>query len=131
MKEKSMSEPISGTAAGLFGWKALGGLAGAAGIGAGFASYIVMTTTKPKDDREFRAAISSTIAGSLFGGAAAIKYLAIEGWAHDPIGLMGMGGVMLSCGLPAWLLVRALFKYMEKKKDADIAEIIKDVKEVI
>lgn len=131
MKAKEMSEPISGTAAGLFGWKVLGGLAGAAGIGAGVASYIVMMMTKPTDDREFRAALASTISGSLLGGAAAIKKLGIERWADDMIGLMGMGGVMLSCGLPAWLLVRAFFKYMEKKKDADIAEIIKDVKEVM
>ena len=131
MKVENMSEPISGTAAGVAGWKLLGGLAGAAGIGAGFASYIVMTMTKPKDDREFRVALSSTIAGSLLGGAAAVKYLGIEHWAKDIIGLMGIGGVMLSCGLPAWLIIRALFHYMEKRKDADITEIIKDVKEVV
>lgn len=126
-----MSEPISTGAAGIVGWKALGGLAGAGGIGAGFASYIVMTMTKPKDDREFRVALSSTIAGSLLGGAAAVKYLGIEHWAKDIIGLMGIGGVMLSCGLPAWLIIRALFHYMEKRKDADITEIVKDVKELV
>lgn len=121
-----MSEPISGTAAGIFGWKALGGLAGAAGIGAGVASYIVMTMTKPKDDREFRVALASTIAGSLGGGAALIKYLGVEHWSSDLIGLMGQGGLMFTCGLPAWLLIRALFHYIEKRKDADITEIIAD-----
>lgn len=121
-----MSEPISTGAGGVVAWKALGGLAGAAGIGAGVASYIVMTMTKPKDDREFRVSLASTIAGSLFGGAAAVKYLGIEHWAKDIIGLMGMGGVMLACGLPAWLIIRALFHYIEKRKDADITDIIAD-----
>lgn len=121
-----MSEPISSTAAGIFGWKALGGLAGAAGIGAGVASYVVMTMTKPKDDREFRVSLACTIAGSLGGGAAAIKYFGIEQWSKDVIGLMGQGGVMFTCGLPAWLLIRALFHYIEKRKDADITEIISD-----
>lgn len=126
-----MSEPISGAAAGVAGWKVLGGLAGASGIGAGVAAYIVMTMTKPKDDKEFRVSMASTIAGSLLGGAAAIKYMGIEGWARDVIGLMGMGGVMLTCGLPAWLIIRALFHYIEKRRDADITEIVKDVKEMI
>lgn len=126
-----MSEPISGAAAGAAGWKIIGGLAGAAGIGAGLAAYVVMMMTKPKDDREFRVAIACTVIGSLGGGAALIKYLGVENWKEDIIGLMGMGGVMFTCGLPAWLLIRALFYYIEKKKDADIREIIKDVKEVI
>ncbi|MFC5551750.1 hypothetical protein [Massilia aerilata] len=123
-----MSEPISGAAAAgaAVGWKALGGLAGAAGIGAGFASYIVMTMTKPKDDKEFRVSMASTIAGSLLGGAAAIKYFGIEHWSKDIIGLMGQGGVMLTCGLPAWLIIRALFRYIEKRKDAGIDELVAD-----
>jgi len=131
MKVQNMSEPITTGAGGVVAWKALGGLAGAAGIGAGVASYIVMTMTKPKDDKEFRVSLASTIAASLGGGAAAIKYFGIEKWAGDVIGLMGMGGVMFTCGLPGWLLVRALFHYIEKRKDADLTEIIKDVKEMV
>lgn len=131
MKAQQMSEPITTGAGAAIGWKALGGLAGAAGIGAGVASYIVMTMTKPKDDREFRVSMASTIAGSLLGGAAAVKYLGIEHWAKDVIGLMGLGGVMLTCGLPAWLIIRALFHYMEKRKDADITEIIADGAEAV
>lgn len=133
-----MSEPISGAAAGVAGWKLLGGLAGASGIGAGIAAYIVMTMTKPKDDKEFRVSMASTIAVSLGGGASAIKYFGIEKWAGDVIGLMGLGGVMFACGLPGWLLVRALFHYMEKRKDADIldlaadgAQVVKTVKDAI
>lgn len=126
-----MSEPITTGAAGVASFKAIGGLAGAAGIGAGVASYVVMTMTKPRDDREFRVSLSCTIAGSLGGGAALIKYLGVERWANDVIGLMGMGGLMFTCGLPAWLLIRALFHYIEKRKDADITEIIADGAEAV
>jgi hypothetical protein len=126
MKVNQMSEPISGAAASVVGLKTLGGLVGAGGIGAGVAAYIVMAMTKPKDDKEFRVSMVSTVAASLGGGAAAIKYFGIEKWAGDFIGLMGMGGVMFACGLPGWLLIRALFHYIDKSKDADITEIISD-----
>lgn len=125
-----MSEPISGTAAGVAGWKILGGLAGT-GIGAGLAAYIVMSMTKPKTDQEWRVALFCTLAGSLGGGAALISWLGLQRWADDVFGLVGMFGIAFACGLPAWLIVRALFIYIEKKKDADITDIIKDVKEIV
>ena len=37
-----MSEPISGTAAGVAGWKILGGLAGMGAIGLGLAAFVVI-----------------------------------------------------------------------------------------
>jgi hypothetical protein len=33
---------------------------------------------------------------------------------------------MLTCGLPAWLIIRALFHYIEKRKDAGIDELVAD-----
>lgn len=126
-----MSEPISGTAAGVIGWKALGGLAGLGGIGAGFAAYVVMTMTKPKSDQEWHVALISTLIGSFCGGPALVKYLGLEHWIFDPFGLMGLLGICFLCGLPGWLLVRACFNYMNKKKDADITEILRDVKEIV
>lgn len=125
MKVQNMSEPISSTAAGIFGWKALAGLAGTGGIAAAIAAYVVMMKTKPKDE-EFGPTIACSVVGSLGGGAATIKYFGFEHWANDVIGLIGMGGIIFACGLPAWLLVRAMFKWMEKRKDADIAEILTD-----
>lgn len=126
-----MSEPFSGTAAGVAGWKALAGLAGAGGIAAAIAAYVVMMKTKPKDDGEFGVAMACTVVGSLGGGPALIKYLGIEGWSKDIIGLMGLGGIIFACGLPAWVLVRASFLFAEKRKGADLAEIVRDVKEVL
>lgn len=123
-----MSEPFSGTAAGVAGWKILGGLVGVGGIGAGLAAYVVYAKTKPKTDEEWRVSLVCTLIGSFCGGAAAVKYLGIEHWAQDMFGLMGIMGVAFTCGLPGWLVVRALFKYLDKKKDADLLEIVQDVK---
>lgn len=121
-----MSEPISGTAAGVAGWKIIGGLAGVGGIGAGLATYVVMTMTKPKSDQEWHIAILTTILGSICGGSALASYLGIQHWANDAIGLMGLIGVAFLCGLPSWLLVRGFFAYMDKKKNADIMELATD-----
>ena len=126
-----MSEPISSTAAGIAGWKLFGGLAATTGVGAGMATYIVMSLTKPKSDQEWRVALASTLMGSIFGGAAVIRYFNLQHWIEDLIGIVGMGGIMFTCGLPAWLLVRAAFLYMEKNRDKDLKDLIKDVKDTL
>lgn len=131
MKANNMSEPISGAAGAAAGWKIIGGLAGMGAIGAGLAAFVVMSMTKPQSDQEWRVALTCTLVGSIGGGAALVRYLGIQHWAHDPIGMVGMLCMVFACGLPAWALVRALFKYIDKRKDADLAELVRDVKEVI
>lgn len=126
-----MSEPISGTAAGVAGWKIIGGLAGMGAIGAGLAAFVVMSMTKPKSNEEWRVALVSTVVGSIGGGALLVRYLGIQHWAEDFFGTVAMLALVFACGLPAWAVVRALFKYLDKHKDADLAAIVKDVKEVI
>lgn len=131
MKAQTMSEPISGAAAGVAGLKALGASGVLAGIGAGAAAFVVMAKTKPETDKEWRIALVSTVMGSIGGGGALVRYLGIQDWVQDPFGMMGMLGVVFLCGLPAWGLVRALFRYLDKRRDADLAEIVKEVKESI
>jgi hypothetical protein len=126
-----MSEPISGTAAGVAGWKIIGGLAGMGAIGAGLATFVVMSMTKPKTDQEWRVALICTLVGSIGGGAALVRYLGIQKWVEDPFGMVAMLAVVFTCGLPAWALVRAVFIFIDKHRDADIAEIVKDVKEMV
>lgn len=130
-----MSEPISGTAAGVAGWKIIGGLAGMGAIGAGLATFVVMSMTRPRSDQEWRVALICTIVGSVGGGAALARYLGIQQWAQDPIGMVGLLCVVFTCGLPAWALVRALFLFLDKRKDADLLEVAqeigKGVKEVL
>jgi hypothetical protein len=126
-----MSEPISGTAAGVLGWKALGGLAGMGGIGAGLAAFVVMSMTKPKTDQEWRVALISTLVGSIGGGACLVRYLGLQHWADDVFGIIAMLALCFSCGLPAWAIVRALFKYLDKHKDDDLLELAQDAKKVL
>jgi hypothetical protein len=135
MKVKDMSEHISGAAATAAGLKTITGLAAGSGIGAGLAAFVVMSMTKPATDKEWRVALACTFAGSIGGGAALIKYLGIEHWAADILGLVGLGGIMFACGLPAWAIVRGFFLFLDKRPNADLLELAqeagKGVKEIL
>src|SRR5438128_10314723 len=131
MKVQNMSEPISTSAGGALAWKIIGGLAGMGAIGAGLAAFVVMSLTKPKTDQEWRVALICTLVSSIGGGSALVRWLGFQHWVEDPFGMIAMLAFAFACGLPGWALVRALFKYLDKRKDADLAEMIKDVKEAI
>lgn len=125
-----MTEPISSAAAGAAGWKLLGGLAGAGAIGAGLASIVVMCLMKPRSSEEWAVGLICTVVGSVGGGAAVIQHWQLQAWAETPIGLVAMLGLVFACGLPAWACVRWLFNYINRRRDADITQIVKEVKEV-
>lgn len=126
-----MSEPISTGAAGVAGWKILGGLAGMGAIGAGLAAFVVMSLTKPKTDQEWRVALICTLVSSIGGGSALVRWLGFQHWVEDPFGMIAMLAFAFACGLPGWALIRALFVFLDKRKDAGIDEIVKDAKEMI
>lgn len=125
-----MSEPISGAAAGAFGWKLLGGLVGIAAIGAGLASVVVMCAMTPRSPREWAVGLISTVVFSIGGGAAVIQHYGLDAWAHTPIGLVAMLGLVFACGLPGWAIVRWLFNYIELKRAATIADVVGDVRDM-
>lgn len=123
-----MSEPISGAAAGAAGWKLLGGLAGIGAIGAGLASVVVMCAMTPRSPREWAVGLISTIVFSIGGGAAVVQHYGLDTWAHTPIGLVAMLGLVFACGLPGWAIVRWLFNYIEAKRNATLADVVRDVR---
>jgi len=123
-----MSEPISGTAAVALGWKLLGGLVGIAAIGAGLVSVVVMCIMTPRSPREWAVGLICTVVSSVCGGAAVIQHYGLQSWVHSPFGLVGMIGLVFTCGLPGWAIVRWLFNYIEKTKAATIAEVVRDVR---
>jgi hypothetical protein len=131
MKAQNMSEPISGTAAGVAGWKLIGGAAGAGAIGAGLASVVVMCAMTPRSPKEWAVGIISTVVASVGGGAAVIQHFGLQAWANTPIGLVAMFGLVFACGLPGWAIVRWLFNYIAKRQNADLAEVVKEAKEMI
>lgn len=131
MKDNKMSEPISGTAASIFGWKMIGGLAGIGAVGAGLASVVVMCAMRPNTSREWTIGIISTVMFSIGGGSAVIQHYGLQSWAFTPFGLVAMLGLSFACGLPGWALVRWFFNYINKRKDADIIDVVHDAKGVM
>ncbi len=76
--------------------------------------------------REFIAAITSTLAFSIFGGAAAIEYFSIGHWSY-----IAQGVVFLLFGLPAWVLTRAFFAWSESNRGVGLVELIRQIKDAI
>lgn len=123
----SMSEPGPLTA--------LGGIAlyklGAFGFVAVLAAIVVMAMTLPKTVREFGVSLICTVMGSICGGAYVVSAMGIGSWVNDDIGLMALLGIAFVCGLPAWLIVRAVFVYAELRKNMSIVEMITEFKAAI
>ena len=46
-------------------------------------------------------------------------------------GLVALGGVIFGCGLPGWAIVRWVFNFIEKSRDAGIEEVTREVKGVL
>ena len=126
-----MSEPISGGAAGVAGWKLLGGLAGMASIGAGLAALVVMCKKTPRSPKEWAVGLTSTVVGSVCGGAAVARHFGLQGWAQDYFGLVSLIGLSFACGLPAWAIVRWTFNFIEKREDKDLAEVAGEVRDAV
>jgi len=123
-----MSEAISGGAAGVAGWKLIGGLAGAGAIGAGLAAIVVMCLTWPRSPKEWAVGIISTVVASIGGGAFVIMKYGLLVWAQEPVGLVAVLGLVFACGLPGWAIVRWLFNYIAKRQGAGIDDIAADVR---
>lgn len=123
-----MSEPTSSAAAaGIAGYK----LAVALGLPAGLAAILVMLWVQPKSPREWAMALISTVVGSLCGGAWAIKHFSLQHLASsgELVDLMAFGGIFFACGLPGWVIVRAAFAWLDKRRDLDAAELARAVRQ--
>lgn len=110
------------------GWKFIGGLAGVAAIGAGLASLVVMCTMTPRSPKEWAVGITSTVMGSVCGGAAVVQYYGLHDWTRDYVGMVAVLGIVFTCGLPAWALVRWAFNWIEKRQGKDLGEVFQDAK---
>lgn len=120
-----MAEPSSSGVAGFAAYK----LAVAIGLPAGIATVVVMLWVQPKSPREWALALICTVAGSLYGGAFAVRHFNLQEWGTTFEGELALGGLRLLCGLPAWVVVRAAFLWIEKRKGKDIAELVTEAKE--
>lgn len=96
-------------------------------VGPVLAAIIVMSIATPQSRREWVAALTSTVAVSIFGGSFLVSYFGWVAWVDHPFGIAAVTGMCFASGLPAWVLVRALFAYMGKQKGKDIAELAKAI----
>lgn len=132
-----MAEPTSsGAAAGIAGWKLIGGASGFAALGAALASVVVMLMTPPRSPREWAVGLISTVVCSVAGGSWLLHWLGLADLATSgPTGLATLFGLCFACGLPGWALVRALFTWLARRDGKDLGELARDaasdVREVI
>lgn len=111
------------------GGKTALGLAGGTAIGAGLAALVVMCMTTPRSPKEWAVGLTSTVMGSVCGGAAVVRHYGLHEWATDYVGMVALIGIVFACGLPAWAIVRWVFNYIAKKQTAGIDEVVDDVKQ--
>ncbi len=108
--------------------KAIGGVAVG---GAMLAEIVVMLMTPPRSKREWAVGLISTVVTGVGGGAMAVEYFKLHEWVQSITGLMALGGLIFGCGLPGWAIVRWVFNFIEKNRDAGIDQIAHDVKEIL
>ena len=65
------------------------------------------------------------------GGVMAVQYLRLQERVDSVTGLVALGGLIFGCGLPGWAIVRWVFNFIEKNRDAGIDEVAKDLKDVL
>ena len=100
-------------------------------IGAGLAAIVVMCAMRPRTAQEWTIGIISTVVSSIGGGAAIIQYYSFQHWVFTPFGLVAMLGLVFACGLPGWALVRWMFNFINKRRDSDLGEVVRDVRGMI
>lgn len=125
-----MTEPTSSAAAGAAGWKLIGGLAGLAAIGSGFAAVVVMCLMRPRDGREWAVALISTVIASVAGGAFVVEHFGLQHWIDSVFGCVALFGLVFACGLPGWAIVRWTFNYFDRSRSQDIAQVIEDIRKL-
>lgn len=123
-----MPEPTSSGVAGAAAFKAAGGVAAG---GALLSTIVVMLMTPPRTHREWAVGVISTVVTGIGGGAMAVQYFGLQAWVESVTGLVALGGLIFGCGLPGWAIVRWVFNFIEKNRDAGIDEVAKEVKEVL
>lgn len=138
----NMSIEAAAGAASVAAAKGAGGASAAAlGAGAGVATslamVVVMLWKKPRSEAEWVTAVITTAVSSLCGGAFVILYFGLLRWiaVTDPaellVGLVAIGGVFFSCGLPGWALVRWVFNWIAKREGQDIGQVVQDAAKTI
>ena len=118
-----MPEPASSSVAGAAAFQAAGGVAAS--------TVVVMLMTPPRTHREWAVGVISTVVTGICGRAIAVQHFGLQQWVESVTGIVALGGLIFGCGLPRWAIMRRVFNFIVKNRDAGIAEIAPDVKEIL
>lgn len=111
---------------------------GTAGIGlvaAVLAMAVVFMARMPRSPKEWVIGLISTVVSSLSLGAAVVVKFGLLDWARKPdqfeawVGMVAIGGVVFSCGLVGWAIVRWSFNWIDAREGKQIDEVIQDAKQ--
>lgn len=113
------------------------GLAGVALLAACLAMVIVFMARMPRSPKEWLVGLISTLVSSLTVGAAVVIKFGLLQWVRvsDPfeqfLGVIAIGGVLFSCGLFGWAIVRWTFNYINAREDVSIIDVVREVKDEV
>ena len=65
------------------------------------------------------------------GGAIAFQYFYLHKRVDSVTGIVALGGLTFGCGLPSLAIVRGVFNFIEKNRDAGIDDVAEELKEVL
>lgn len=113
---------------------------GTAGIGlvaAVLAMAVVFMARMPRSPKEWAIGLISTVVSSLSLGSAVVVKFGLLDWARVPdpfeswVGMVAIGGVVFSCGLVGWAIVRWSFNWINAREGKQLDEVIRDARNII
>lgn len=113
------------------------GLAGVALLAALLAMVIVFMARMPRSPKEWAVGLISTVVSSLTLGSAVVVKFGLLDWARvsDPfeswVGMVAIGGVIFSCGLVGWAIVRWGSNWIKAREGHQIDSVIRDARNII
>lgn len=99
---------------------------------AAFLSYlIVVMTREPRSRKEWVISLITTLVGSIAGGSLVVQRFGLHEWSSNWFGMCALGGIIFSCGLPFWAIVRWTFNYINSHEGSTIIDVFKEVKKEV
>ncbi|MDH1499355.1 hypothetical protein [Comamonas terrigena] len=129
-------EPMSSAGAGVGLWKAVVWLMGLGAFGFGLAAIVVMCITPPRTRSELAVALISTLVSSLSLGSGVVIYFELHKLMSatdinlQVAALLSLGGILFTCGLPGWAVVRWIFNALAKREGQDIVQVLQEMRDI-
>lgn len=124
-----MAEPISSTGTAAF--LKVYGITLVVVLAATLITLVVMMIRTPKNPREWAVGLICTVVSSIAGGAFLIMHFGLHHWEQNLWGVIALGGIFFTCGMPGWFLVRLTANFMNERESKNILEVVKELKDEI